>query len=77
MSLLMQTNTKINVLNQMKQSWQKLIEIMIALPVCTAWFGNIEILVSFIRICGAIYTINTENKRIKYQNLFKEIVNES
>ena len=50
---------------------------MIALPVCTAWLDNIEILVSFIKIYGAICTINTENDRIKYQNLFKEIVKES
>ena len=76
-SLLKCINTKINVFNQMKQAWQKMIEIMIALPISSAWFGNIDLLVSFIRISGAIYTINTENQRLKCQNIFKIITNES
>ena len=55
---------------------EKMIEIMIALPICLAWLGNIDLLVWFIRI-NVQYTINTENQRLKSQNIFKEITNKS
>ena len=76
-SLLIQTNTKINVFNQMKQAWQKMIEVLIALPVCSSWFGNVGLLISFIRICGTMFTIETKNARRYYQQRFKTIINKS
>ena len=62
--LLMKTNGKIEVFNQMKQSWQKIVEVLIALPVVSGWFGNID-------VCDAIYLIKTDHERKYHQKRFQ------
>ena len=68
-SLLMRTNAKLNAFNQMHQSWRKLIEIMIAMPVVLSWYDTIALLVSLVRVIGLLFLVKTENNRSKTQKV--------
>jgi hypothetical protein len=57
-SLLLQPNVKLNTFNQMHHAWNKLCEIMVALPKCTDFFGHINVLIALIRITGAFFAID-------------------
>lgn len=76
-SILMRGNAKINVFNQMNQSWQKMIEILIALPATLGWLGNIALLCSFIRVIGVLFTVQSENERQRVQRILIPILQAS
>ena len=65
--MLIEPKTKITVFNQMHHAWQKLIEIMIALPYIIDWFGNIGLVVALIRWTGAMFNCDTINRKNELQ----------
>lgn len=76
-SIIMRDNTKISVFNQMHQNWQKLIELLIAMPTCLSWFRNIPLLVSLIRVIGCLFSVKTENERKRVQRILIPILQAS
>ena len=76
-SILMRPNTKMNVFNQMNQAWQKFIEILIAFPVCVAWYGNVPLLCSLIRVIGLLFCVRSENDRNKAKRILIPILDAS
>lgn len=76
-SILIRENSKMSVFNQMHQNWQKFIEILIAFPICTSWFGNIALLTSLIRVCGLLFAVKTENQRKRAQKILIPILDSS
>ena len=76
-SIIMRDNTKISVFNQMHQNWQKLIELLIALPTCLCWFGNIPLLTSLIRVIGLLFSVKSENERKRVQRVLIPILQAS
>ena len=68
-SIVAKKSTKLNVWNSMHNSWNKLVEIAIALPNVIDWFGTIGLVISIIRITGALFNITTDNERDRIQNI--------
>ena len=54
-----------------------MIEILIALPACVNWMGNLCLLNALTRITGAMFTVNNENDRKKLESLMKPILQSS
>ena len=70
-------NTNIMVFNQIRHSWQKMVEIMISLPHTSNWCGNINILCALIRITGALMTCTTTKRRKELQQILIPILDAS
>ena len=68
-SIVAKKSTKLNVWNSMHNSWNKLVEIAIALPNVIDWFGTIGLVISIIRITGALFNITTDNERDRIQQI--------
>ena len=76
-SLVQKSRTKLNVWNAMHNSWQKLVEILIAAPNVTDWYGNLGLVIAIIRITGALFNVETDNERKRLQTIVKPILNAS
>ena len=76
-SILMNMKNKITVFNQMTHAWRKMIEILIALPACVNWFGNLCLLNSLIRITGCLFNVQNEQQRQHIQSRMIPILTES
>ena len=73
-AILINNKNKVTVFKQMTHAWQKLIELLIALPIICDWFGHIDLVISIIRITGALYNIDTVNERKRIQEIMKPIL---
>ena len=68
---------KITVFNQMCHGWQKLVEILIALPITVYWLGNLNLLTNLIQVTGLLYTVTTDNDRQRAKFLLTQVINKS
>ena len=69
--------TKPTVFNQMHHAWQYMIEVCICLPCCMNWYYHLDILVALTRITGLLFSIKTENQRLRAQNILQPILQQS
>ena len=76
-SLIALPKTKMNVFNQMHHAYQKLIEILMALPICVQWKYNTQVITALIRVTGALFNIKTENERLQLKARMIPILSES
>lgn len=67
-------NTNIMTFNQIHHSWQKMVEIMIALPHVVDWNGKLNLLTNIIRMTGCLHTCTNENRRKELQSILKELL---
>ena len=61
----------------MSREWQQMTEILISLPACVNWFGDLSLLCALIRITSKMFTIKCETSRQEIENELKPILNES
>ena len=59
-SIILRNNTKLSAFNEMHQNWQKLIELLISMPVCLCWYGSISLVASLIGVIGLLFCVRTE-----------------
>ena len=76
-SILGKFQTKATVFNQMHHAWQHMIEICLCLPACTNWFFHLDIVVALTRLTGLLFSIQTENERLRSQKILKDVLNNS
>ena len=69
--------TKMTVYNNMRHTWQLLIEILIALPTIVDWYGSIGLVTSLIRMTGALYNCRSENDVQRLKHIIKPILQQS
>ena len=76
-SLVSLYNMNVTKFNSMNRAWQILVEMLICLPTIVDWYDNCSLLISLIRITGALYNVQTENELEKIQNRIKPILQKS
>jgi hypothetical protein len=76
-AMLTKLTMKVNVYNSFNNTWQKMIEVLIAMPVCTNWFQNMDCLLALIRMTGAIFNVQSKARRQRLQNIMINVLDQS